>query len=82
MKITIYSLPDCPKCDILKNFLNSEKITKESPSYVQRLNKKNLQTMLHLEIYNSKPKKNKMYQGGNWFNKKKPNNLLNPIKFL
>ena len=30
MKITIYSLPDCPKCDILKDFLKSKQIDFET----------------------------------------------------
>ena len=30
MKVTIYSLPDCPKCDILKNFLDSSEVDFEA----------------------------------------------------
>jgi len=30
MKITVYSLPDCPKCDKLKNYLKSQEIEFEA----------------------------------------------------
>jgi glutaredoxin len=30
MKVTIYSLPDCPKCDKLKKFLESSKVDFEA----------------------------------------------------
>ena len=30
MKITVYSLPDCPKCDKLKGFLKSKQIDFET----------------------------------------------------
>lgn len=30
MKITVYSLPDCPKCDKLKDFLKSNRIKFET----------------------------------------------------
>ena len=30
MKITVYSLPDCPKCDKLKAYLKSQKIEFEA----------------------------------------------------
>jgi glutaredoxin len=30
MKITLYSLPDCPKCDTLKDFLISKQINFET----------------------------------------------------
>jgi hypothetical protein len=38
--------------------------------------------MLHIEIYNSRPRRNKMYLGGNWFGLKKPKNLLNPADYI
>lgn len=62
--------------------LNIDKITEESPSYIQKIKENNLSSMLHLEIYNSKPRQNKMYLGGNWFGCKKPKNLINPIYYL
>ena len=62
--------------------LNIDKISKESPLYIQKLNENNLTSMLHLEIYNSEPKQNKMYLGGNWFGTKKPKNLMNPTNYL
>jgi len=30
MKITVYSLPDCPKCDKLKDYLKSQEIEFEA----------------------------------------------------
>jgi len=30
MKVTVYSLPDCPKCDKLKKFLESSKVDFEA----------------------------------------------------
>jgi glutaredoxin len=51
MKITIYSLPDCPKCDILKNFLNSEKITFESDWF----NTENQTDFIMMNIFGNPP---------------------------
>ena len=62
--------------------LNVEKITKESPLYIQKIKENNNLSMLHFEIYNSKPIQNKKYLGGNWFSPKKPKNLLNPTLYL
>jgi len=38
--------------------------------------------MLHFELYAEKPVTLKNYSGGNWFDKVKPNNLLDPTKYL
>lgn len=60
------------------NVLNLDKITSKSPQYIQEIKKKNISSMLHLEVYSSKPKLTKKYIGGNWFGNKKPENLLDP----
>ncbi len=62
--------------------LNIEKITEESPLYIKKLKQNNVPSMLHLEIYNSKPRQNKRYLGGNWFGTTKPKILLNPTYYL
>lgn len=62
--------------------LNYDKITSKSPQYIQELKKKSISSMLHLEVYSSKPQIRKNYLGGNWFGYKKPNNLLNPNSYL
>jgi len=58
--------------------LNLDKITNNSPQYIQEIKKKNICSMLHLEVYNSKLKLTNKYHGGNWFGFKKPEFLLNP----
>jgi murein DD-endopeptidase MepM/ murein hydrolase activator NlpD len=60
------------------NVLNLDKITINSPQYIQEIKKKNISSMIHLEVYSSKPKLTKEYIGGNWFGNKKPKNLLDP----
>ena len=58
--------------------LNLEKITRKSPRYIQEIKKNSNSSMLHLEVYSSKPRIRKEYLGGNWFGNKKPDNLLDP----
>lgn len=62
--------------------LNNEKITEESPKYIQAIKKNNNFSMLHFELYNFIPVKNKNYFGGNCFVNKKPKHLLNPNNYL
>ncbi len=62
--------------------LNNKKITKKAPSYIQKIKNSNNFSMLHFEVYNSMPIKNKKYLGGNWFSDKKPMHLLNPNNYL
>jgi len=62
--------------------LNSEKINEKSPEYIKRIKEKGKLSMLHFEVYNSKPFKNNKYVGGNWFHKMKPKILLDPNKVL
>ena len=60
--------------------LNFKKITKESPGYIQKIKSENKPSMLHFEVYRSKPVENKNYQGGNWFGKMKSEKLIDPKK--
>jgi murein DD-endopeptidase MepM/ murein hydrolase activator NlpD len=61
--------------------LNTNKIDKSSPKYIQNL-KKN-PSMLHFEMYVNKPiESHKNYLGGNWFGSTKPRNLLDPTHYL
>ena len=62
--------------------LNSNKITEKSPSYIQKIKKKQNLSMLHFELYNSLPSESKNYLGGNWFDSKKPESLLDPTDYL
>ena len=62
--------------------LNSKKINKTSPLYIQKINKNQKHSMLHFELYNNKPKSSKKYLGGNCFEDKKPDNLLDPTNYL
>ena len=62
--------------------LNLEKITNNSPKYIQEIKKNGSPSMLHLEVYRSKPSARKKYLGGNWFGTKKPDNLINPAFHL
>lgn len=66
----------------LGTVLNFKKITKESPRYIQKIKSENKPSMLHLEVYSSKPVENKNYLGGNWFGKIKSENLLDPTDYL
>ena len=62
--------------------LNSKKIEKTSPLYIQNINKNQNNSMLHFELYNKKTDLSKKYLGGNWFGSKKPNTLLDPTNYL
>lgn len=62
--------------------LNSEKITQDSPIYIQKLKENKYMSMLHFELYKSVPKKMENYLGGNWFGDVKPENLLDPTDYL
>lgn len=62
--------------------LNKSKIDDKSPQYIRDLKNKDNLSMLHFELYIGSPKLSKKYLGGNWFEEKKPNNLLNPTEFL
>jgi murein DD-endopeptidase MepM/ murein hydrolase activator NlpD len=62
--------------------LNSEKIDESCPPYIQKLKNEN-PSMLHFELWKDHPiPTDKNYLGGNWFSNEKPENLLDPTKFL
>jgi murein DD-endopeptidase MepM/ murein hydrolase activator NlpD len=62
--------------------LNLDKVSSNSPQYIQKMKKKNICSRLHFEVYNSKPKLTKKYHGGNWLGFKKPEFLLNPNYYI
>jgi murein DD-endopeptidase MepM/ murein hydrolase activator NlpD len=62
--------------------LNLDKITNESPMYIQMLKKNNNQSMLHFELYNERPNEPHNYTGGNIFSNAKPNHLADPTDYL
>lgn len=62
--------------------LNKDKITKNSPSYIQKIDKNGNYSMLHFELYKSLPILAAKYLGGNWFGDTKPENLLDPTDYL
>jgi murein DD-endopeptidase MepM/ murein hydrolase activator NlpD len=59
-----------------------EKITNNSPKYIQELKKTGSSSMLHLEIYSSLPHTTEKYVGGNWLGPNKPVNLIDPSFYL
>jgi murein DD-endopeptidase MepM/ murein hydrolase activator NlpD len=62
--------------------LDLDKVTSESPSYIQELKKNGHRSMLHFELYQGCPIDNEEYLGGNIFNGSKPSNLLDPTDYL
>lgn len=62
--------------------LDFKKINEKSPKYIQKIKSENKSSMLHFELYTSKPKETKKYLGGNWFGSKKPSYLVNPNLIL
>ena len=62
--------------------LNVDKITEDSPRYILDMKNNNISSMLHFEVYISRPKITKKYLGGNWFGDSKPKNLINPTNYL
>jgi murein DD-endopeptidase MepM/ murein hydrolase activator NlpD len=62
--------------------LNIDKITGDSPGYIQKIKHTGHVSMLHFEMYTSKPTKNKQYFGGNWFLSSKPDYLEDPTNYL
>lgn len=66
--------------------VDREKVTHSSPAYIRDLVHKNNITMLHFEYWSNGPvpvsSPASTYRGGNWFGKKKPENLLDPTEKL
>jgi len=62
--------------------LNSKKIDKNAPEYIQKLKDKN-PSMLHFELWEEAPVvEDNDYLGGNWFGDKGPRKLLDPTEYL
>jgi murein DD-endopeptidase MepM/ murein hydrolase activator NlpD len=62
--------------------LNRNEISDTSPIYIQKIKRRKNLSMLHFEVYNSKPIKNEKYLGGNWLGENKPKDLIDPNKYL
>lgn len=62
--------------------LNIDKITENSPEYIQKIKNNKKPSMLHFELFISKPDYQKFYSGGNWFDSKIPEDLLDPTDYL
>jgi murein DD-endopeptidase MepM/ murein hydrolase activator NlpD len=62
--------------------LDADKVTRDSPPYIQKIKKKENLSMLHFELYKSFPTETNEYLGGNWFGDTKPKNLLDPSDYL
>jgi hypothetical protein len=66
--------------------VDRDKVTHTSPAYIRDLIHKNNITMLHFELWKNEPvpvsSHASTYRGGNWFGKKKPENLLDPTEKL
>jgi murein DD-endopeptidase MepM/ murein hydrolase activator NlpD len=62
--------------------LDLDKVTSESPSYIQELKKNGHRSMLHFELYQGYPRDKEEYLGGNIFNGTKPANILDPTDYL
>lgn len=58
--------------------LEPARITAEAPLYVQKLKEKNNPTMLHLEAFDRFPFDIPKYLGGNTFQPKRPDSLVDP----
>ena len=62
--------------------LDRSKIGAQAPSYIQKLNRNNHQSMLHFELYHAPPSKDPSYLGGNTFENRKPGHLMDPTEYL
>jgi murein DD-endopeptidase MepM/ murein hydrolase activator NlpD len=62
--------------------LNPEKIGDDAPAYIRRLKEGGRPSMLHFELYESRPEPSERYRGGNWFGPGKPPGLLDPTDWL
>lgn len=62
--------------------LNPEKIDDDAPAYIKSLKDEGDSSMLHFELYRSRPEVSERYLGGNWFGHRKPEGLLDPTDHL
>jgi hypothetical protein len=67
---------------LVGSVLNPDKITEESPPYIQRLRENGNQSMLHFELYQEKPTSSENYLGGNFFRENQPDSLLDAGSYL
>lgn len=58
--------------------LNPEKIDDDAPTYIRSLKDAGDSSMLHFELYESRPEFSESYLGGNRFGSGKPAGLLDP----
>ena len=62
--------------------LDQSKIGDQAPPYIQKLNHNNHQSMLHFELYRAFPRKSAHYLGGNTFENRRPERLVDPTAYL
>ncbi len=62
--------------------LNPEKIDDEAPEYIRGLKERGRPSMLHFELYESRPESSDRYLGGNWFGPGKLRGLADPTAVL
>ena len=67
---------------LVGSVLNPEKIDGDAPAYIRDLKERGRPSMLHLELYNSRPEPSERYLGGNWFGEGEPKGLLDPTGLL
>jgi murein DD-endopeptidase MepM/ murein hydrolase activator NlpD len=67
---------------LVGSVLNPDKITENSPHYIQLLKGNGYSSMLHFELYRGSPLLPFKYLGGNSFNPMKPPNILDPTTYL
>jgi hypothetical protein len=62
--------------------LDPERIDDLAPGYIRRLQEVGKVSMLHLELYRSRPEPSDLYRGGNWFGTGEPGGLIDPTRLL
>lgn len=67
---------------LVGSVLNPEKIDGDAPAYIRDLKERDRPSMLHLELYESRPEPSERYRGGNWFGEGEPKGLLDPTRLL
>jgi len=70
------------KIGVVGPVLNLDGINCATPLYIQKLKDSGKASMLHFELYNSKPTKSLKYLGGNWFGLRMPKGLIDPTEYL
>ncbi|HPE63596.1 MAG TPA: M23 family metallopeptidase [Methanothrix sp.] len=67
---------------LVGSVLNPEMIDDDAPAYIRDLIERERPSMLHLELYSSRPEPFERYRGGNWFGDGEPKGLLDPTGLL